>query len=783
MLPFITNADSPVGNGTRIDYLDAQGERVSSISVEFNPGSNPLVFTSNKAGDNGYEFQDPYNGRPINRMKFTPWGTESYTLTVENEIPNEVEVSYEIIGSGQQPITRSGEGDSNVLCGSTIRVYMNIPEGTYPNIDLYQLYTNTDEEGTPFSKSISGFSGILTNAFHDGGFTMCDPEWRKAMIAAKDQYGGFVKDANVPNRWYIDVEMPNEPFKIAASYVRPDNELLKTVKNAALAELYAQDFSFNQLPYFNGEPYIMTMVGDYISEDLISGYMATELIPTATYTDFSIFNHGNYWYNTLPWFLCYKWIYHANLVLSQLDRFSFATQEVRDIAEAQMLTLRSHAYWRLLQMYAPRWSDTQNGEILCAPFERTFSTENPYPTHMYSIIGQCINDLDYALTKMPSNYIRENIIEPDLNVILGVKMRLALLREDWQMAYQVSQQLIQSGTLRICSASELLAGMFSPIENNWIWGAYNNYQLGTYPELTINSLYYYSFQNWNSCNGAYNSIWGIGSNAISRDLFLSMSENDVRRQLYVMPENMPRAYRGLSWWYNSDNMDFSSIFLRNLPQSLITRQPEGVPNPAFYCTEMDCPVPIAYGAQTKFFQPGYHAWDDAAVVFMRYEEVLLTHAEATYRLGNIHEALADINTLNRSRCSDYQTLTPSADIMAEIQKARKIELWGEGHSWFDQKRWKLPISRKHWIAGDVESGNWPSAFITYNAVEEGNGWRFPVPAQYLKLNPAVNLSTLGYGHLEGYETASTLRPNVNKINKIRVKTAISEASGTQLAIE
>ncbi|MBD5197326.1 MAG: RagB/SusD family nutrient uptake outer membrane protein [Bacteroidales bacterium] len=784
MLPFITNADTPVGNGTRIDYLDAQGERISSTSVEFNPGADPGVFSSMGTADRGYVFPDP-NGSitPIRRMKFIPWGTESYPFKVENEVPDDIEVSYEIIGSDSQMRTRSSEDVSNVLCGSVIRVYTTIPEGTYPYIDFYQLYTNTDEEGTPLSQSLSGFSGILTNPYYQGGAIMCNPDWRKAMIEAKDQYGGFEKDANIANRWYIDVEMPNEPFTIEVSYIRPDNKLLRTVKNAALAELYSQDISFESLPFLNGEPYLMTMVGDYISEDLISGFIATGNIPASTYTDFSIFNHGNYWYNTLPWFLCYKWIYHANLVLSQLDRFTFADKRARDIAEAQMLTLRSHAYWRLLQMYAPRWSDSHNGEILCAPLETTFSTENPGAANMSTIIEQCIKDLDYALTKLPEYYIRENIIEPDLTVILGVKMRFALLREDWQMAYQVSQQLIQSGMIRLTTTSELLAGMFN-WTGSWIWGAYNNYQLGLYPEFIINSLYYDSFQNWNACNGAYNALWKIGSNAISRDLFLCMSENDIRRELYVMPENMPEAYRSLSWWYNSNNIDPSSIFTLNLPNSVITRQPDYVSAPAFLDATFKEDVPIAYGAQTKFFQPGNSPFDDAAVVFMRYEEILLTHAEAAYRLGNNNEALADINTLNSARCSDYQPLTSAADIMDEIRKARKIELWGEGHSWFDQKRWNLPITRKHWEESDLTSGNWPSAFCTYNAVEDGNGWRFPIPSAYLKLNPNINISAFGYTNLEGYDT-TTAAPvlNLNKISKIRVKQAVSKSAGLPLTIE
>ena len=75
---------------------------------------------------------------------------------------------------------------------------------------------------------------------------------------------------------------------------------------------------------------------------------------------------------------------------------------------------------------------------------------------------------------------------------------------------------------------------------------------------------------------------------------------------------------------------------------------------------------------------------------MRSDEALLSAAERHIFIWAMEAKAKDfINQLNIMRNPSYFTVASGEELLAEIRKTRKIELWGEGHSWFDQKRWSL----------------------------------------------------------------------------------------------
>ena len=138
---------------------------------------------------------------------------------------------------------------------------------------------------------------------------------------------------------------------------------------------------------------------------------------------------------------------------------------------------------------------------------------------------------------------------------------------------------------------------------------------------------------------------------------------------------------------------------------------------------------------------------------MRADEVLLTKAEACNYLGEEDEARQLLSQLNSIRNSKYTCSASGKDLFQEIRKYRRIELWGEGQSWFDSKRWKLPLSRNIYKAGDLNSGNWHSSYNAEVDVDASNGWRFPVPKYYLKHNDLIDVEKMGYKGITGYENA------------------------------
>ena len=74
----------------------------------------------------------------------------------------------------------------------------------------------------------------------------------------------------------------------------------------------------------------------------------------------------------------------------------------------------------------------------------------------------------------------------------------------------------------------------------------------------------------------------------------------------------------------------------------------------------------------------------------------LLYVEALGEQGKLTDAAAALKSFLASRGAADQVdlhVTDVADFRGFLQLQRRIELWGEGTSLFDLKRWKLPIDR------------------------------------------------------------------------------------------
>lgn len=98
----------------------------------------------------------------------------------------------------------------------------------------------------------------------------------------------------------------------------------------------------------------------------------------------------------------------------------------------------------------------------------------------------------------------------------------------------------------------------------------------------------------------------------------------------------------------------------------------------------------------KYVEPStvrYVSHDDNDIVMIRFAEVLLNYAEAKERLGQLTQADLD-KTINKIRDRvgmvhmKLDDLPDGSDIRTEIQRERRVELFFEGHRYFDIIRWK-----------------------------------------------------------------------------------------------
>jgi hypothetical protein len=165
----------------------------------------------------------------------------------------------------------------------------------------------------------------------------------------------------------------------------------------------------------------------------------------------------------------------------------------------------------------------------------------------------------------------------------------------------------------------------------------------------------------------------------------------------------------------------------------------------------------------KYVEPStvkYVNHDDNDIIMIRYAEVLLNYVEAKERLGTLSQEDLD-KTINQIRDRvgmvhlKLNDLPQGSDIRQEIQRERRVELFFEGHRYFDIIRWKqgqllaedlLGVNRRWLDQSRLKVNLGGLTWKTKNGqqyllIEEGRQFNpekhylLPVPFKQMQLNP------------------------------------------------
>lgn len=758
--------------GTRVDYINAKGERFFSTMIQ-SWLSGELSLFEIYDSDNGWKVstsQTMDDNTYADTVRFVPWGTETYSVSLDTEVP----AQYYIKPAKKQKAERLKENSQinfSALCGDTIVFEMDLPDDAFPKIEILYEYTQISPDG---EESWLSMSKVPFSNFYPfwASSWYTDPDHVQALpyLIEGDSFATpLPANDKCNNRWGFEYIMGNEPISIKIGYGYADNkQLTRTVHDILYWTLYTQHRNEN----FNGnsgENWILRYFGEGMSAEQINNLAMSD---AKYFTGMRSLLSSRGVLDEIPWVNYYMGIMLSNLLLDNLDVFISATETERNIAKAQLLSLRAHCYTRILQIYGKRWSESENGNALCAPLILDINDiQKPLAT-MADIKKQCENDLNEAIRIFGNaNYRQSTLIEPDLNVARGLLMRLALWANDWQTARDMARQLVAD--VPLSTNKDMLSGFYTRTDS-WIWGASTYFS----DDDAYHQIYYWSPQSYDACNGIYGYHWGIGPSAIDRDLWLRIPEKDMRRNLFVMPELMTTALNNIARWYELSSYDsIERLFLKkSYADKVRSIYQESRPEVnAFIFNDGNSYDPfqyidIPYGAQLKFWGTGSgYGYDinnkDGGTLFMRSDEALLTQAEACWHLGEEGTARELLTKLNSIRNEDYSCTATGQNLLDEIRLYRSIELWGEGFSWFDWKRWNLPINRNLWKEGDATSGNWPKDVTANVETTAANGWRALIPAYYTKQNPNIDISKMGYVNATGYdETQPTTNATHAKVS-------------------
>lgn len=583
---------------------------------------------------------------------------------------------------------------------------------------------------------------------------------------------------------YLDV-MPT------TSVGRPD--IVASTDNAQLAingicramQTQYYNTSYNN---YNGESYLNTTLNDASGPDVVNG-LAIYMWGKACLNLETTSNQG-YVAPNLMWAYCYNLISQANVILNGIDNAE-GPEAQRNFIKAEALTFRAFGYTKLLQFYAPRWEDSNNGQEYCVVL-RLEPGVDPRPlSTMGETLDQIYKDLDEAITLYKSsNADRTHKWQPNLNVAQGVYARAALIKNDWAKAQQMAHDA-RNGYM-IMDNNTYLSG-FVDDNDDFIWTQ------STEPT----DIYYWSFGAHNGANGIYTQNWGVGANAISMDLVRELDPTDIRLQCFITPDKIALMnQKGLNkgkvtadYFWDPELVDINNYnniavgFFNALNKTPNSRR-YGLYNLAlnytvYYCDNIyqgdkayldnngffpyytitdgegatigdkkadngkplkGAMVVTPFGAQLKFM--GLPPYGASAYPFLRASEMCLAEAEAAYQAGDIITARKCLDEINKLRIPGFAAANYSgADLLYQIRLSRRIELWGEGHSWTDWKRWNLPIVKHKWIENDVNSGNFTEdmdVVIDPAPSSDNSFWRYNVPTGESDYNNLVDRSLLPF---------------------------------------
>ena len=503
-----------------------------------------------------------------------------------------------------------------------------------------------------------------------------------------------------------------------------------------------------------GEPSVMTLYGDAMGMDYFSNHVG--IFQGGSFIRMEQFSNSRYGMNSNPWGLYYSIIGSVNRVLAMLDGAEESTPGHRELLRAELLTFRAHAYFRLLQVYGPRWQDSNNGENKCIVIRTTASGEPTPLRSMNEVLEFIYNDLNTAITSFQAENTRDlprqNMSMPDIHVAYGVYARTALLQQDWAKAEEMATKAREG--YEIMTGAQWCSGFITADNNNdYMWTNTNNLD-----DKRSNI----SWGAYNACNGYFGIYNQINNGAISIDLIRQLDPKDIRRTRFFVPGNNygNAQLANEENWYSQKYVNMETMNMydmgnnRRWSQALVAYCEKLTPAAPSWATSVTTAYTdltgngktpyITYGAHLKFFvangsdQMNQFPW-------MRSTEMLLIQAEAAYMQGKTADAQKYITELCKQRIDGYTTCNLTGEaLLNEIRVQRRIELWGEGSTFFDLKRWNMHNVRRAWVEGDVTSGSMPSSVIMDVAPNQCNRWVMAVPYVEYEYNPDIDLNDLNW---------------------------------------
>lgn len=357
------------------------------------------------------------------------------------------------------------------------------------------------------------------------------------------------------------------------------------------------------------------------------------------------YNGAPYIRTAQHWSLFFTAISRANEALAKLD--NPASTELKAL-KGQALAVRGFSYLYLAQKYQKTYIDHMDDP--CVPLiltedEGGARMERVPVKEIYEQVEKdCLEAIDLL-----QGWARTSKAQIDESVARGILARAYLVMNRWQDAADMAKEARVG--YPIMTMDELKSTTFGDInEKEWMWGY----------DITANTTpMFASFASWCcSFDEGYGGAVGM-YRSIDARLYEKFKENDVRKTQFVAPGTTVHVV------YTESEA--------NLPEYV----------------------------NLKFKKVS--GWL-ADYLYMRASEMVLIEAEAYAHLNQTGQAATVLRELMENRDPDWNETNVTVE---DVYTQRRLELWGEGFSFFDLVRLKKPIDRiypgsNHYSAGQIQ---------------------------------------------------------------------------------
>ena len=413
------------------------------------------------------------------------------------------------------------------------------------------------------------------------------------------------------------------------------------------------------------------------------------------------FGHADFGYGSIMLNLdsrgtdMYNQIYTANGVVSTIDP---ATEDNSlKYYLAQALSIRAFDYFVLAQMYQHTYKGNESKP--CVPL---ITNENANEaaangcarSTVQEVYDQIMSDLNKAVSLLENTDKTRGTDKRYISkeVAYGLRARVNLTMQNWTAAAEDAQKAIDGSGTPYSREEASAPGFTESSDHSWMWAIV----IAETDRVVTSGIVNFP-SHMGSLNYGYASVgsWRM----INKKLYNEIPDTDVRK----------------GWWLDANKHS------DNLNEAQVAQ-----------ATKYGCPAytQMKYGPYKGVMAQSTNASD---IPLMRVEEMYLILAEAQAMGGNPSTGAATLQKfINDYRDPAYVCTASSATAVQDaVWQQRRIELWGEGLSYFDILRLNKGIDRR--------GAGFPAAYV-FNVPAGDNTLIYRIPESEEQGNSLISAS-------------------------------------------